>query len=285
MRAIGHLRFGGRTGKFLLAIRASQMSKDFFGELIPVLEGYIEDVNEAIKRRNGPDVTLDLYNTHVPTVLAGLLARQATLTTRLAQSPPLWDGHAAPLFLRAMVECLVSFKWIAIAPEQRAAEYIGYGLGQAKLMLSHLQKEIAVADDDRKDRLIQAATMQEAWILSQRLIQFVDVNLGSWTGSSIRKMCEEIGETNLYQYWFVPHSSCVHSTWQHVSIWNTRTCGNPLHLGHGISAFAAPDMTLQYVEQSANFFDMIVDSFDGFYKLDIGPSNLLGRLQERVAGL
>lgn len=247
-----------------------------FDAITQLLDRYVARVNDAVTKRNGPLVPVDTYHPQVPSVLAGLLARQATLTTRLAQSPPLWDGHIAPLILRSMVECLVTFRWILLDPVARTGEYIAYGLGQAKLQLSKMQVEIdSAADDESKNRLIAAAKMQEAWILSQRLIQFVDVNLGSWAGASIRKMCEDIGHKDLYDWWFVPHSACAHNMWQHVSIWNTKVCKNPMHQEHRLSYTAMPQLTLDYVHQSVKFFSEMIEDFDKYYGIYISDVTVL----------
>lgn len=150
------------------------------------------------------------------------------------------------MILRGMVECLVTFKWIALDASTRAAE-----------------------DDELKERLLAAARMQEAWIDSQILMPFVDVNLGSWAGTSIRNMCEEIGESDLYRFWFTPFSSAVHSTWQHVSVWNTAVCRNPLHMEHRVSAIAETGMDPEIVAKAAYFFDRLVEAFDSYYGLKL----------------
>lgn len=253
-----------------------------FENVTQFLDGYVDRVKEAVRVRNSDVVPVDTYKPQLPSVLAGLLARQAILTIRLSQSPPLWDGHVAPLILRPMVEGLVTLKWILLDPYARSAEYISYGLGQVKLQLSKLQKEIEAAEPEAKAKIIQAAKAQEAWILSQNLIQFLDVNLGSWSGSSIRKMCEEIGEKDLYDWWFVPHSACAHNSWQHVSIWNTNVCKNPLHQEHRLSHLANPQITLDYVHQSAKFFSEFLDDFDNYYSLKIEDRTIL---EEFEAGL
>lgn len=232
------------------------------------LKEYSAHAWEIVEGRNESNVSIDLYYGHLPSVLAGLLARQATMSIRLAEHPRLWDGHMATMILRGMVECLVTFRWIVLDPVVRASEYVAYGLGQAKLTLSHIQKEIDIETDAQtKERLIRVATMQEAWIISQKLMPFVDVNLGSWTGSSIRKMCDEIGDKELYDFYFVPFSSSVHSTWQHISTWNTKLCTNPLHMEHRLSAIASPGSDPMLAQMSARFFDRMVTAFDDHYGL------------------
>lgn len=234
------------------------------------LEEFAAHVWSKVETRNDQNVPIDLYDRCIPSVFAGLLGRQATLAIKISQCPPLWDGHITPMILRGMVECLVTFKWIALDASTRAAEYVGYGLGQSKLMLSHMQAEIAATEDDElKERLLAKARMQEAWIDSQILMPFVDVNLGSWAGTSIRNMCEEIGESDLYRFWFTPFSSAVHSTWQHVSVWNTAVCRNPLHMEHRVSAIAETGMDPEIVAKAAYFFDRLVEAFDGYYGLKL----------------
>lgn len=147
-------------------------------------------------------------------------------------------------------------------------------------MLSHMQSEIAVADDDaQKERLLMAARMQEAWVDSQMLMPFVEVNLGSWAGTSIRSMCEEIGNSDLYRFWFVPFSSAVHSTWQHVSIWNTRVCRNPLHMEHRLSAMAETGIDPDIVAKAGYFFDCLVDEFDRYYGLELDEATTADTFQ------
>ena len=140
-------------------------------------------------------------------------------------------------------------------------------------------------DGETKERLIQAAQLQEAWVLSQRLMQFVDINLGSWAGSSIRKMCEEIGDKELYDFWFVPHSACAHNTWQHVSVWNTKVCRNPLHQEHRLSHTAMPSLTLDYVHQSVRFFGELLTDFDKFYGVEVNGPDVLSSFEEGLFAL
>ncbi len=257
-----------------------------FEDITQLLDGYVDRVNLAVALRNGPLIPVDTYQPQVPSVLAGLLARQATLATRLAQSPPFWDGHVAPLILRPMVECLVSFRWMVLEPVNRTNEYVIYALGQAKLTLSKIQAEIErTSDEETKERLLQAARLQEAWVLSQRLMQYVDVNLGSWTGSSIRKMCEEVGDKDLYDFWFAPHSACAHNTWQHVSVWNTKVCRNPLHQEHRLSHTAMPNLTLEYVHQAAKFFSALIEAFDAYYEVELGDDCSLSYFEEGLVAL
>jgi hypothetical protein len=63
-----------------------------------------------------PDFTMpEVFN-----VLTALLARQATLAIEIASAPQLWNGHSAPLFLRAMTDVHITLSWILLDPKARA---------------------------------------------------------------------------------------------------------------------------------------------------------------------
>jgi uncharacterized protein len=53
-----------------------------------------------------------------------LLARQATLAIELASAPQLWNGHSAPLFLRAIKDVHITLSWILLDPTTRARHYL-----------------------------------------------------------------------------------------------------------------------------------------------------------------
>src|SRR5882757_7938529 len=98
------------------------------GRLRDFIHNYINNVIEGLEFRTSEKVSRPWYSGEVSSVLNGLLGRQATLTVKLAQSPTNWDGHLAPLILRSMIDCHISFEWILQNPKIRAQEYIGYAL-------------------------------------------------------------------------------------------------------------------------------------------------------------
>jgi len=81
-----------------------------------------------------PDFTMpEVFN-----VLTALLARQATLAIELTSAPQLWNGHSAPLFLRAMTDVHITLSWILHDPKARARP----GAGRPGIRAS--EKEIGV---------------------------------------------------------------------------------------------------------------------------------------------
>src|SRR5713101_2030176 len=154
-------------------------------------------------------------------VVTALLARQATLAIELASAPQVWNGHSAPLFLRAMTDVHITLSWILLDPTTRARQYIDHGLGQAVLGLEHRKKEMEHVTDDSKEKLEKIIAAEESWINAQKWGFLVDVNVGSWSGKTTRQMAEEAGILDFYNYVYTPFSQCAHSTWHHVGRYNS----------------------------------------------------------------
>lgn len=172
--------------------------------------------------------TPDFRMPEVFNVLTALLARQATLAVELASVPRLWNGHSAPLFLRAMTDVHITLSWILLDPATRARQYIDHGLGQAVLELEHRKKRLESADDSSKEELIQMIEAYQAWIDTQRWNFLVEVNVGAWSGKTTRQMAEEAGILDFYNYVYTPFSQCAHSTWYHVGRYNSGPSESPL---------------------------------------------------------
>lgn len=223
-------------------------------------------MREAIETCSNPASMPPWYKGEVSSVLNGLMSRQAALAGQLVDSPGIWNHHVAPLILRAMVENVISTRWLLKEPVNRCREYVGYGLGQAKLAISHFQKKMKETPDDYvPEKMIE---IKQMWIESQRFMAFVDVNLGSWSGTSVRKMAIESGDEDLYNFAFTPFSSCVHSTWEHIHIFNTVRCDNPLHKWHHAPALVDFGSEPDYVFRAAKYFDLTIDSIAEAASLD-----------------
>jgi hypothetical protein len=228
--------------------------------LLQLVERFISRVREEVERRL-EEWEIDLACEEVHEVVGALLARQATLAHEMAKCPSIWNGHIAPLLLRAMAEVYISLAWILQDRVARSREFILYGLGQAKLQLEH-QKEALRArggENPHEKRLIE---LREQWINRQRWTFLTDVNLGSWSGSSTRKMAEEAGCLDFYNHVYTPFSACTHSMWQHVGIYNLRECSNPLHKLHSVGAVAEVPLDPEYLYLAAKYLQKMFDTFD-----------------------
>lgn len=232
-------------------------------------ENNLEDILHVIEERIRHELrvrceayTPDFRMPEVFSVLAALLARQATLAIEFISAPRLWNPHSAPLFLRTMADVHITLAWILLDPKPRARQYIDHGLGQAKLELEHRKSRLASADEDSREALKQMIQAHEVWINVQRWHFLIEVNVGAWSGKTTRQMAEEAEILDFYNYVYTPFSQCAHSTWYHVGRYNSAPSKSPLSRQlwvPGIPKFSTDPWNLslaaKYLDKSFNLFD------------------------------
>lgn len=224
---------------------------------------------------------LDLTETEKYEVVGGLMARQVTLATRMALSPSIWNGHLAPLVLRAMVEVFITFAWILQDPLERSRGFIRHGLGQEKLYLEHLKSEID--SDDEESDFQEMLDSIESWINSQRFTFLTDVNVGSWSGISLRDMAAEIGEYDLYRFAFQPFSASGHSMWNHIAKYNLRYCQDPLHRHHRIPSEVDSSPHPDYLVRAAKYAAMTFQQFDSVFGFEVAGESARAYLESELS--
>lgn len=230
-----------------------------------VVHRYCETVERGLRERC-EKLEVDLYDTAPHEVAGALIARQATLSIQLARSPGNWNGHVAPLFLRAMVDAHISLAWVLSGPPSRAKQFILYGLGQEKLFIEHLKSELDErnGEDEQLASLIEA---REGWLNAQRRDFMTEVNVGSWSGHNTREMAEQSGCESLYKYAYLPFSGAAHSMWQHVGVYNLQPCTNPLHKYHRMPAILPTAIDPDYVYRSSKYVTRSFNEFDKVFSL------------------
>jgi hypothetical protein len=194
-------------------------------------------------------------------VVTALLARQATLAIEMASAPQLWNGHSAPLFLRAMTDVHITLSWILLDARTRARQYIDHGLGQAVLALQHQKKEMESAHIDSKE-MEEVIRAEEAWINGQKWSFLVDVNIGAWSGKTTREMAEEAGILEFYNHAYTPFSQCAHSTWFHVGRYNSGPSESPLTRQLWMPRIADSSSDIWNLHLAAKYLDKTFDMFD-----------------------
>lgn len=228
-------------------------------DLESVVAGYEEGVDHELADRLEAWPP-DFGHIQVHEVIGGMLARQATLAKEIANSPLLWNGHSAPILLRAMADVYINIAWLLLDPAERCLKFISFGLGQSKLELEHRRAEIG----DRDPTAEEAAMIEacERWIDTQRASFLLDVDLGKWSNLTVRQMAEEAGCIDFYNFVYTPFSACAHSMWHHVSRYNLVKCRNPLHRYHRrpISPASTPDV--YYLLLAAKYWAKTLDFFD-----------------------
>ncbi|NCB85610.1 MAG: hypothetical protein EOM44_14135 [Bacteroidia bacterium] len=208
---------------------------------------------------------IEIYKSETYEAIGGLLSRQVTLSMQLAECPQIWNGHIAPLILRAMTDAHITLAWILIDPTERTKKYILYGLGQEKLYIEHLKTE-AVEDDIRMKKVID---VRESWLNAQRRDFMTEVNVGNWAGLNTRQMANESDCQGLYKFAYTPFSGVAHNMWQHISRYNLAPCTNPLHKYHRVPELLVTPTDPDYVYRSAKYVNRSFEAFDKKYQLDI----------------
>lgn len=191
-------------------------------------------------------------------VYAALISRQLSLATNLARCPSGWNPHLAPVVLRAMADNYITAAWIVCDPENRAAQFVDYGLGQEKLSIE-IRKNYQEEGDTDSDPV---AEMSDAWLNSERFSFLTEVNVGSWTGKSVREMAIEAGCKDFYQLVYTPFSAASHSMWNHIAKYNLTYCNNPIHRPHRVPLDYDFDIDPNYLFLASKYLEKILLLFE-----------------------
>jgi len=208
------------------------MSEQFRPFLERVIGEYIQSARGALKKRLA-QWRREVFDTEVNDAVGGLLARQVSLATCIAQSPSIWCPHVLPILLRCMADVYINFCWVVKDPATRSRQFIEYGLGQEKLAIEKYREAIAGESTPHPEAL-EIAEHRERLLDSERYRFLIPVNLGSWSELSTRDMAIEVDEKQFYDLVFSQFSAAVHSTWQQIWRCNLYECSNPLHMGHRV---------------------------------------------------
>lgn len=217
------------------------------------LSRYCENVAKGFKVR-WDGYTPEIYQNEISEAIGGLAARQATLAIEMGRNPGMWNPHVAPIILRSMTDVHITLAWIIGEPTSRSREYIRYGLGQEKLFLEYLQNEAdQIPEGEIEGPLEEMIKLKREWLNSQLLEWAIEVNVGSWSGKSVREMAQEADCESLYKFVYVPFSGPTHSMWQHVGMFNVVPCKNPLHKHHRIPIITEMPPDPDYLYRSAMY--------------------------------
>lgn len=243
------------------------MDDDFdSGELEKLIKAFVEKARQDLNER-WAKWPIDLSQRELYEVVGALLARQVTLARQLAECPQMWNGHIAPVLLRAMADVYISLAWVLEDPLDRSQKFALYGLGQAKLQLEHRKAQIVDREPTPEEKRLLDAS--EGWINSQRFTFLTDVNIGSWSGITIRQMAEEAKCIDFYNYVYTPFSACAHSMWHHVARYNLRQCNNPLHQYHQVPDDPEFPLDPYNLYLAAKYLEKTFSAFDKKFSISI----------------
>jgi hypothetical protein len=228
------------------------------------IENFSNNVHSELKERWN-NWNKDLVENNIYEVIGGLLARQSSLAIQIANNMNAWNEDIAPIILRTMADNHINLAWILVNPRENSKQFIIHGLGQLKLELEHRKSILSDDDVEMKERLEK----EEEFINSQKYTFLTEVNLGSWSGINTRKMAEEANIIDFYNYVYQPFSNCTHSTWAHISKYNTKMSKNPLHRFLREPLIIDYEPHLSYLQLAAKYLEKSFKEFDRIYNLDL----------------
>jgi hypothetical protein len=135
---------------------------------------------------------------------------------------------AGRLLIRTLTEIRINLAFLVKnGDEAMWARFRSYGSGQAKLAL------LKYEDAKQVPCLVSAETL-EALANEDFYQEFVSIDLGSWSGTDLRKMAEQSGVKDDYDRFYGWTSAFVHGQWAAARDTVMATCGNPLHRAHRV---------------------------------------------------
>jgi hypothetical protein len=234
-------------------------NETFWDDITIIINDYDENVRSELDGR-WEKWEIDFAKLEMHEAIGALLARQVTLATQIARAPSIWNPHVAPIILRVMVDAYITLAWIFEDAHERSIKYILYGLGQEKLNLEHRKAQLeADGFNPSQDILMK---YREEWLNAQRATYITEVSVGSWSGVDTRAMANEAGCLDIYRYAYTPFSAAVHNMWNHVGIFNLKTCNNPLHRYHKVPIDPDIDMDIDNLYRAAKYVFKTFKLFD-----------------------
>ena len=100
--------------------------------------------------------------------------------------------------------------------------------------------------------------------------ELLNINLGSWSELTVRKMAEESGCLDFYNFTYIPFSISAHNSWTHLVRFNLKLCNNPLHGVHYVGKINEDEPGfIHYLELITKYMKKTLALFDENIKIDL----------------
>lgn len=131
------------------------------------------------------------------------------------------------LLIRTLTEIRINLAFLVRKGDETMwSRFRPYGSGQAKLALLKYEDV-----EQGQPNLVSADTLR-ALANEDFFQEFVNIELGSWSGLDLRKMAEQCGAKDDYDRYYGWTSAFVHGQWAAARDAVMATCANPLHRVH-----------------------------------------------------
>jgi len=140
--------------------------------------------------------------------------------------------------LRSLAETHITLAYLTAKEDVELwRTYRAYGVGQAKLAFLKLVER----EDEELPKHVDIDVLNQ--LANEDMWQeFVSIDVGQWTGLTVRKMAEIAGVKDIYDKYYVWPSGFVHAHWSAVRDSVFGICANPLHRFHRIPRPTRLDM-------------------------------------------
>ena len=162
------------------------------------------------------------------------------------------------LILRTIVECYITLSYLIQKDDEELwKSYRVFGSGQAKL--SWLKYD----DMDIKPEFVDI-DMLKYLVNEDMWIEYIQINLGHWEKSNLRKISDDCGVKDVYDKYYSWTSTYTHGHWGAIRETVFDTCGNPLHRVHRIPSPKAPKHP-DVVPDAILVINMMIDKVSNYY--------------------
>lgn len=160
------------------------------------------------------------------------------------------------LGLRSILELRITLKYMYYQNDEAIwMKWRQYGSGQAKLNALRFD-ELIDAPEFIDISTIETISNEDTWD------EFLNINLGNWGNSDLRKMSIEAGIKDIYDKYYSWSSGYVHGSWGAIRETCFETCGNPLHRLH---RYPSNRNLLTPINDICYLFNCILDDLDMLY--------------------
>lgn len=168
------------------------------------------------------------------------------------------SGTLGRLGLRSLAEAYIVLAYLRRKNDEVLyRRYRAYGAGQAKLSWLKMM--------DREDApgfvgldALRGLANDDIWM------EFVNIELGNWAGSNLRKVAEDIGAKDVYDNYYDWTSQFTHAQWGAVRSSVFVQCVNPLHRAHRVPGEVANRLD-DVIEDACSLVDLVLAELDLAY--------------------
>lgn len=155
----------------------------------------------------------------------GIAFYTLTILSEIASSN-IRTGILARLGLRTILEAHINLRYLALKDDKELwHKWRTYGAGQAKLNALKFD-ELVDSPSFINPEILELIAGEDLWE------EFINIELGSWSGADLRKLSTSVKLKSLYDQYYSWSSTYTHGTWGAIREVCFNTCGNPLHRLH-----------------------------------------------------